>query len=204
VPVACLGVFFAINILSNSHGPDQLENACNTVRRDRMLMAVEHRCPALLPMVAWAYGRHSCLLVQSSDEVVSSQSRVRQGNPLGPQLFALTLQGPLEEGAAMNLAQPLAYADNTFLQGAPEPTMRAFQALTALARTLPSARQVRCLLCRRPLHHLRCLTARRAPGPRQLSGRRHSGWHLGLPDRHMQTSVPTMHATSWTTCKPCP
>jgi hypothetical protein len=85
-----------------------------------MLDAVAQHCPALLPIAAWAYGRHSHLLVhQSPGTVVSSQSGVRQGHPLGPLLFAITLQGPLEEVAAMGLAPPLAYADDTFLQGAP-------------------------------------------------------------------------------------
>jgi hypothetical protein len=36
----------------------------------------------------------------------------------------------------MDLARPLAYADDNFLQGAPEPTMRAFHALVALAAPL--------------------------------------------------------------------
>jgi hypothetical protein len=49
-----------------------------------MLGAVEQRSPALLPVVAWAYSRHRCLLVQSSDEVVRSQSGVRQRDSLGP------------------------------------------------------------------------------------------------------------------------
>jgi hypothetical protein len=31
------------------------QNAFNTLRRGNMLVAVEQRCPALLPMVAWAY-----------------------------------------------------------------------------------------------------------------------------------------------------
>jgi hypothetical protein len=35
----------------------------NTVRRYRMLAAVAERCPALLPVAAWAYGRHSRLCV---------------------------------------------------------------------------------------------------------------------------------------------
>jgi hypothetical protein len=88
-------------------------------------------------MVVWAYGWHSHLLVhQSPGAVVSSQSGEQQGDPLGPLLFAVTLQGPLEEVTAMDLAQPLAYADDTFLQGAPAPTMQAFAALTALAAPL--------------------------------------------------------------------
>jgi hypothetical protein len=50
------------------------QNAFNTVRCDCMLAAVAQRCPALLPMVAWAYGQHSRLLVQHSEVVVGSQS----------------------------------------------------------------------------------------------------------------------------------
>jgi hypothetical protein len=37
------------------------QNPFNTVRRDCMLAAVAQRCPALLPVVAWAYGQHSRL-----------------------------------------------------------------------------------------------------------------------------------------------
>jgi hypothetical protein len=63
------------------------KNAFNTVRRNRMLAAVAQRGPALLPMVAWAYGQHSRLLVQHSEEVVRSESGVRQGDHLGPMLL---------------------------------------------------------------------------------------------------------------------
>jgi hypothetical protein len=45
-------------------------NAFDTLRRDRMLEAVAQRCPALLPMAVWAYGGHSRLLVQRSNEVI--------------------------------------------------------------------------------------------------------------------------------------
>jgi hypothetical protein len=43
---------------------------------------------------------------------------------------------PLKQVAEMDLARPLAYTDHNFLQGAPEPTLRAFHALVALAEPL--------------------------------------------------------------------
>jgi hypothetical protein len=58
-------------------------------------------------MVAWAYGQHRRLLIQHSEEVVRSQSGVRQGDPLGPLLFALTMQEPLEQVGEMGLARPV-------------------------------------------------------------------------------------------------
>jgi hypothetical protein len=64
------------------------KNAFSTVRRDRMLSAVAERCPTLLPMVEWAYGRHTRLHVQQTDQVMNSESGVRHGDPLGMLLFA--------------------------------------------------------------------------------------------------------------------
>jgi hypothetical protein len=112
-----------------------------------MLAAVAQRCPALLPTVAWAYGQRSRLLVQHSEEVLRSQSGVRQGDPLGSLLYALTLQEPLEQVAELGLARPIAFADDSFLQGAQAPTMRAFHAVTALAAPLGLRTQpVKCAL----------------------------------------------------------
>jgi hypothetical protein len=70
------------------------QNAFNTLRRDRMLAAVQQRCPAVLPMVAWAYRRHSRLLLERAEAVVLSQSGVPQGDPLGPLLFARARSHP--------------------------------------------------------------------------------------------------------------
>jgi tRNA(Ile2) C34 agmatinyltransferase TiaS len=48
------------------------QNAYNTLRKNNMLVAKEQRCPALQPMVAWAYRRHSHLLVHQSRGTVAS------------------------------------------------------------------------------------------------------------------------------------
>jgi hypothetical protein len=54
----------------------------------------------------------------STRKVVRSEGGVQQGEPLGPLLFALTLQKPLEKVAEMGLARPVTFADDTFFQGA--------------------------------------------------------------------------------------
>jgi hypothetical protein len=65
-----------------------------------------------------------------------SQRGVRQGDPLVPLLFALTLQSPLEQVAQLHLAWPLAYANDTFLQGAPALAIEVFGTLLQLAAPL--------------------------------------------------------------------
>jgi hypothetical protein len=83
-----------------------------------MLAAVRQCCLNLVPMLAWDYSWYSHLLVhQSVGVVIPSQSGVRQGDPLGPLVFTVTLQGPLELITEMQLARPLNFADNTFVQG---------------------------------------------------------------------------------------
>jgi hypothetical protein len=68
--------------------------------------------------------------------VSHSRSGVRQRDPLGLLFFALTLEGPLQQVTAMDLARFLSCAHDNFLQGAPEPTVRAFRALLTLTSPL--------------------------------------------------------------------
>jgi hypothetical protein len=88
-----------------------------------MLATVQQRCPALLPMVAWAHGRHSCLLLQQAEAVVHSQSVVGQGTPSGDCCLPSPSKGPSRWWQSRSW--PMAYADDTFLQGTPKPTMPA-------------------------------------------------------------------------------
>jgi hypothetical protein len=78
-------------------------------------------------------------------QATTPSQRCGKAMPSGLKLFALTLQGPLEQVAEMGLARPVVFADDTFLQGAQAPTTRAFHVLTALAAPLGlRAQPVKC------------------------------------------------------------
>ena len=85
-----------------------------------MVHAVENKLPNLLPYVLMTYQQRSPLVLQQGDgalEVLWNEARVRQGNPMGPLLFALTYQPTLhaaQEHAADAIV--LACHDDTYLQ----------------------------------------------------------------------------------------
>ena len=70
------------------------KNACNCLRRDRMLAAVRQKVPELFPLIHSAYSVPSSLFV--GDTVIQSAEGVQQGDPLGPLLFCLATIGITE------------------------------------------------------------------------------------------------------------
>lgn len=64
-------------------------NAFNSLRRDKMLEAVEAYIPQLLPFVHSAYSAPSILLW--NDAQISSFEGIQQGDPLRHMLFCLTI-----------------------------------------------------------------------------------------------------------------
>jgi hypothetical protein len=89
--------------------------------------------PQLLLVVQWAYGAATPLHVAGAPpgtEAILSQCGVRLGDPLGPLLFALALQGPLEKAAETVLDAPIvAYLDDMTIVGRPAAVRRVFQQL---------------------------------------------------------------------------
>ena len=82
---------FFLNNMSTEQAMVKLDfaNAFNSVRRDRMLEAVQGLCPAIYTFVYSAYASPSNL--QWGDQSILSAEGVQQGDPLGPLLFCLTL-----------------------------------------------------------------------------------------------------------------
>ena len=108
-------------------------NAFNSIHRAAKLAAVQQSATALLPMVQWAYGDETPLLIAGALEgtpPVMSQRGVRQGDPLGPSLCALTLQPVLERvDAACEEAPLVVYLDDTSIVGKVTPVAGAFRRL---------------------------------------------------------------------------
>ena len=117
-----------------------LQNAFNSVSWQAIFNAVAERAPSLMPFLKWVYGGASHIFVRGAPddaEPMLCTSGVQQGDPLGPLLFALALQGPLEAVAQDHPAVRLvAYFDDINIVGPPQSACEAFEALSAQVRAI--------------------------------------------------------------------
>ena len=74
-------------------------NAFNSIRRDKILGAVEDHIPELLPYVHSACTSFFSSILMWNDAQVLSVEGIKQGDPLGPMLFCLSE----DQGGALGL-----------------------------------------------------------------------------------------------------
>ena len=110
-----------------------MANAFNSIHRSAMFAAVQQSAPALLPMLLWTYGDQTPLHIMGAPEgtpAVMSQRGVRQGDPLSPRLFAITVQPVLKQlESACEEAPLLSYLDDMNIVGNLTPAASAFRRL---------------------------------------------------------------------------
>ena len=115
-------------------------NAFNSLSRTAMLAAIAKRQPTLLPFATWSYRQPSSLIIPwapAGSAPIMSECGVRQGDPCGVLYFSLTTQDQLE---SLRLTHPevapIAYTDDTFLQGSAEAVTAAFPTLRAMSNAI--------------------------------------------------------------------
>ena len=93
VPFGAEAAVHAVRLYLNESDPEKavikldFRNAFNSIRRDKVLLAVLNHVPELYPFVHSAYSSPSTLFW--ADKTIQSEEGVQQGDPLGPLLFCL-------------------------------------------------------------------------------------------------------------------
>ena len=122
-------------------------NAFNCVRRDVFLRNVRQEVPALYRQAYQAYGAPSELYYHGdiSNNVISSAEGVQQGDPLGPFLFSLAIQGLIR---TMKSPANLWYLDDGCIAGPPDAVLADLQRIQAATTELGlSLNSDKCELC---------------------------------------------------------
>jgi hypothetical protein len=110
-----------------------ISNAFNSLSREAIREALEAHLPSLLPYFQWAYKEESPLWY-NGDLIAYSKEGVRQGDPLGPALFAVGFHGVLKElDREFSNVQIFSYLDDVSATGDGEELVQFAQRFRELA-----------------------------------------------------------------------
>ena len=134
-----------------------LSNAFNQVSREEIRKVLSDRFPGLLPYFLWAYG-NGAPLWYSGDCLAFSNEGVRQGDPLGPPLFALAIHPILlqldQEFPQLSI---YAYLDDVTVTGEAQDLLKLVERFRYLVGkcglTLNENKSVLCLASNTPTPH---------------------------------------------------
>ena len=107
------------------------ENAFNSIRRDKLLRAIQAEMPDFYPFLFQCYSKPSFLFFNGSP-ILSSEG-VQQGDPLGPLSFSLAIQGLI---TSMVSELNVWYLDDGTLAGKPDAVRSDFEAIIASQESL--------------------------------------------------------------------
>jgi hypothetical protein len=106
------------------------KNAFNPIERDEMLNSIKEKTPKLFPFLWQCYSSYSFLFY--GDDIILSEVRAQQGDPLGPLSFSLTIH-PIIESILSELN--LWYLDDGTLGGNPETVLTDFKTIIEKCKT---------------------------------------------------------------------
>ena len=105
------------------------QNAFNSVKRAHLLKATYEFIPGVAAFTNFCYSQHTPLFYNNA--VIQSESRVQQGDPLGPLLFCLT-QWPIIQmikNSVLDLVQYTWYLDDGFFAGSEDQIKQTLEIL---------------------------------------------------------------------------
>jgi len=107
-----------------------LKNAYNSIRRGVIHNALERYLPGLQCFFHWAYGVHSPLYLADGTLATTSNTGVRQGDPISALVFCLGIHGTLKDAQVKHpKVTVMAYIDDIYLAGPRSEVYRTFRHL---------------------------------------------------------------------------